>query len=181
MIRVKISISGEQLMMHKMNTDFTQQQVKKKIAKDNFETQAKMAAYTEDDGTLYFPSDWIVGTMIQASKFFKKEKPPLSNVIAGLVSIKPAHISLNTKKYEVDVRNVHNFKAGRFPVGRPLIKDWKASFTFEWNPEILSITPASLKSILTMAGQAVGIGSYRPAHTGPFGRFEITGWEEEVF
>ena len=181
MIRVKISISGEQVMMHKQNIDMLNSQVKKKIAKNDFETQAKMSAYMEDDGTLYFPSKWILGTMINASKFFKREKPPLSNVIAGLVVIKPDHISLNTKKYEVDIDIVHNFKAGRFPVGRPIVKNWKASFTFEWNPEILSITPASLKSILTMAGQAVGIGAYRPAHTGTNGRFEITSWEEEVF
>ena len=183
MIRVKVQIQGDKLMMHRMSSDIIPKQGQKKIAKDDFEAQAKVGAYMEDNGSLYIPNEWIKGVLCGTSKYFKQKQgtPPLRNLIAGLVQINPEHIPLNKKEYKVDIRNVHNFKAGRFPVGRAVVEGWKASFTIEWNPSIIALLPNSIKEILTMGGQIIGIGAYRPEHLGNFGRYEITKWEEEEF
>jgi hypothetical protein len=56
------------------------------------------------------------------------------------------------------------------PRSRPLFPVWATRVSFDINTDYVS--PAALDPIMTEAGSMVGVGDYRPEHTGPFGRFE---------
>ena len=177
MIKINVQIKGTTpLLQHRMATVLKRQKLQTKVEED-FEAMAEKCAYKMEDGTLYAPSTWIMGTLRDASKYFKQQKPPLRQVISGLVIVKPAEISLGTKEYEIDVRTAVNKSKGRINVARPRLNSWTLDFTMEFNPAIAPITADALKDILDMAGKVVGIGSYRPAHAGSFGLFEISKWE----
>jgi hypothetical protein len=55
-----------------------------------------------------------------------------------------------------------------------MFDDWKMTFTAELDTTILS--EKLLRAIIDDAGKRVGLGDFRPATKGPFGRFVVTNW-----
>jgi len=179
-IDVKIRGIGDGLLMHSPRSLYEpKKQLKTKGEEDDFNAMAKMAAYKMEDGTLYIPSEAILGSMRNASKYrkLKRGMPALRQIISGIVTIEPEQISLGTKQYEVDIRPFTMKTGERKLTGRPLLKEWEASFKMKYNPMWFPLPPKDLKEILEIAGQVVGILSFRPEHAGPFGRFKIESWE----
>lgn len=170
------------MLMHSPRTLYAPKPpIKVKGKEDDFKLMAELAAYRMEDGTLYIPSEAILGTLRNASKYRKlgKGMPPLRQVISGLVSIEPSQISLGTKNYEIDIRAITMKTGERKLIGRPLLKEWEAEFTLKYNPRLFPLSPTALKELLELAGNVVGILAYRPEHGGPFGRFEVIEWEVE--
>jgi hypothetical protein len=56
-----------------------------------------------------------------------------------------------------------------------MFDDWKLTFTAELDTTILS--EKLLRAIIDDAGKRVGLGDFRPATKGPFGRFVVTNWK----
>ena len=54
---------------------------------------------------------------------------------------------------------------------RALFQDWTATFTVFADPEL--IDRSMLVNWLTTAGKTIGIGDWRPATSGIFGRFKV--------
>jgi len=184
MISIKVKIRGlpPGLLMHSPRILYDpRKQLKDKGKEDDFKLMAELAAYRMEDGTLYIPSEAILGALRNASKYrkLKRGMPPLRQVISGLVSVEPSQISLGTKNYEIDIRPFTLKTGERKLIARPLLKEWEAEFTLKYNPRLFPLSPTALKEILELAGQVVGILAYRPEHSGPFGRFEIIEWEVE--
>lgn len=143
--------------------------------------QAEEGAYRlkGKKSNLYLPFSYFYGTMVNAAIGMKstKVKSSLKNLIAGCVRVEPEKIDLKTNKFEVDSRTAFNHAIkGRILKHRPKIFPWKADFEIVYNEEM--INPAVLKELLSQAGLRIGIGSYRPAKSGPFGTFKITKWQE---
>lgn len=55
---------------------------------------------------------------------------------------------------------------------RPIFRKWSLQFTLIFDPEI--IERAALVTAATAGGQLIGLGDFRPANGGPFGRFTVT-------
>jgi hypothetical protein len=60
---------------------------------------------------------------------------------------------------------------------RPKLHDWVLGFSLELDLKMFS--PKTLRLIIDDAGSKVGLGDFRPARKGIFGRFVVTKWEEE--
>ena len=75
---------------------------------------------------------------------------------------------------EVDIRSAvnQNVKA-RVITKRPKWNDWTCEFVLVVDDDGL-LTVATIKQIIEYAGRFLGVGSYRPEHTGEFGRFTAT-------
>lgn len=146
---------------------------------------AKRVVYQSSDGTYFFPSTWITGTLSGAGSNYKQtgsRKSLRFLVPTAIVPVGDTVMILNgsgpAKDFEVDSRPVTiPATKGRIMRHRPRFDQWGARFSLRINDDILPVETAH--QLLTDAGVGVGIGDYRPAKGGPFGTFRVTHWEEQ--
>lgn len=143
--------------------------------------QAYAKAYMDHSGTLYIPGPNIFAAIIEAGKFHKVGKRQLTTRDTSLIPagcmIEEMVCSLNTDQFEIDCRSVVNpATGGRRMCYRPRIDNWKLSFTLDIDKTVFD--PKLIRAVLDDAGKKIGLGDYRPARKGPFGRFVVTRWEE---
>ena len=150
------------------------------------EEEAKGALYwTDDKKSLGFPAYNFHRGMIAASTGFKlpsNRKLSLSPVIAGDVTVHPSMISFEKTDYEIFVCRAVVEGKGVLRA-RPLLKDWQLTFEVHWESQQLGkdFHTELLPELLTKLGHSVGIGDFRPAKKGPFGRFVVEGIEYAGF
>lgn len=178
MQKIEVEIRGETpYLMHAFSMEKAEEKEKKKIGREDYESEIKEALYTLPDGTIYVPSTQIHGTLIEAGKKFQipgQRKATFSRIIGGLVIISPDAIRMEPQKYSVDKRAVVvPATKGRVVRYRPKFTDWSLKFQIH-NLEPEQVQSTVLKKILDYAGSYVGIGDFRPSKKGPFGRFIVS-------
>ena len=142
--------------------------------------QAEKKRYVDDKGNLYLPGPNIFACLIQAGTFHKIGKSKVTTLKSSLI---PAGLSvteivcpLGTKEFEVDSRSVViPATGGRIMCHRPRLDSWGCDFTLEVDDDMFH--PDFVREIVEDAGRKVGLGDFRPARKGPFGKFAITGWK----
>ena len=134
----------------------------------------------EIDGKLYQPETHIKGSLVEAGKTQKvvgQGKATYSKIIGYAVEINPFEIVHEKQKWEVfSVLAVNPTTKGRNLLHRPMLKEWKLSFEVVFDEE--QISPNVLKEIFDKAGKFVGIGDWRPAKKGRFGKYLVSLWKE---
>jgi hypothetical protein len=65
---------------------------------------------------------------------------------------------------------------GRILRHRPMFNEWSVTFDLQINTDL--IDERMVREIVNNAGALVGIGDFRPAKKGPYGRFSIASWEK---
>jgi hypothetical protein len=140
------------------------------------EEEADRGVYRDEKG-IYLPAVAFQRAMIRACSGKKVGKTSAKSVVSGAVLIvqeKCYLVDPRTKKpltkWEVDIRRVVVQGRDAIMRSRPLFPVWATRVSFEINTDY--VAPAALDPIMTEAGIMVGVGDYRPEHTGPFGRFE---------
>lgn len=141
--------------------------------------QAQGKLYADADGKLYVPGANIYAAIIEAGKFHKAGK---SKVTTNKTSLVPAGVMISEiicpiegSDWEVDSRSVViPATGGRIMCHRPRVDKWNVSFTLEIDETVFS--PALVRAIVDDAGSKIGLGDYRPARKGPFGRFNVIAW-----
>lgn len=141
--------------------------------------QAKEKLYQIEE-TLYQPSTHLRGCLIEAGKEFSvkgKGKATYSKIIGYSVEVNPMEIPHKKTKWEVfSILTVNPNTKGRSMTHRPMFRDWELEFNITFNEAI--IHPDVLKEILDTAGKIVGIGDWRPAKKGTFGKFDVVKFEK---
>lgn len=145
------------------------------------EEEAEIRAYRNDAGNLCLLESHIKGTLLKASSFYKLQPPngkPVTAkpVIAGCVHVWPEQIDLGIKGYKIDVRPVV-IKHSRVMRARPWIPEWKAEFYIVYDRSMIG-HPEQLRDVLSDAGKRVGLLDFRPEHTGTFGKFQVSRWDQ---
>lgn len=143
------------------------------------EAQASKKLY-EIDGKLYQPETHIKGSLVEAGKDQKvvgKGKSTYSKIVGYAVEVNPFEIIHKKQKWTpYSVLAVNPSTRGRNLLHRPMLKEWELDFEVTFDEEQI---PASiLKEIMERAGKFVGIGDWRPAKKGRFGKFQVTSWKE---
>ena len=144
--------------------------------------QAERKAYADENGNLYLPGPNIFACLIQAGTFHKIGKKAVTTLRSSLI---PAGIALseivcplNTKTFEVDSRSVViPATGGRIMCHRPRLDSWALKFTLEVDEDMFH--PDFVRELVEDAGHKIGLGDFRPARKGPFGKFSITAWRAE--
>ena len=143
--------------------------------------QAEKTAYRHSKtGELFLPGPNIFAAIVQAGMFHKLGKNKLttqkSSLVAAGIVVTDLLIPLGTKEFEVDSRRAVIPVSGAAVLRhRARLDKWGGSFTLQVDGDMFSADLVRL--LVDDAGKKIGVGDYRPARRGPFGRFVVTGWE----
>ena len=133
------------------------------------------------DGKPMIPQPNLFRAIIDGGSFFKAGKSKVttlkSSLIPACLAINEVEISIiHVDPWTVDTRAVRiPSTGGRILAHRPLFNDWRLSFSMELDDSILSVE--ILREIVDTAGKRIGLGDFRPATKGPFGRFRVDEWQ----
>jgi len=151
--------------------------------------QAEAKRYSDSEGRLYIPGPNIFACLIAAGTFHKAGKSKLTTMKTSLI---PAGVIVDDlvcpltdadgnqiKAWEVDSRSVViPSTGGRIMCHRPRVDDWYLKFTLDVDTTMFS--PALVRAVVDDAGKKIGLGDYRPARKGPFGRFVVAHWDAKA-
>jgi hypothetical protein len=136
--------------------------------------------YKTEEGEIYTPSTHIYGMLINASKNFKitgKGKATYSKLIGSSIEVSPDAIVHKIQKWRpFSISAVNPMTRGRMMVIRPMMEVWKLEFNLKFEEDDIPVEV--IKNILDYGGQYVGIGDWRPATKGKYGKFIVTKFEE---
>lgn len=142
--------------------------------------QAQQRLYIGHDGLPMIPSPNLFRCIIDAGTYFKAGKSKVttqkSSLIPACLSIKEIELAIESKEpWTVDTRAVRiPSTGGRILCHRPSFHDWKLSFTLDLDHEFMDAK--LLRDIVDASGKRIGLGDFRPACKGPFGRFVVVAW-----
>jgi hypothetical protein len=143
--------------------------------------QAQAKLYVDSKGKPVLPSPNVLACLVDAGKFLKAGKSKISTNRSSLVpagiSIAEIELPITPQKWECDSRAVVvPSTGGRIMAHRPRFDEWSVSFTLDVDGDLFSETV--VRELLDLGGKRVGIGDFRPARRGPFGRFVVVSWKK---
>jgi hypothetical protein len=139
------------------------------------ENDARARLYPMNGHGNTIPAENIRQSIIAASSRTKIGRRSATSDIAASVYIFPELLDLEGD-WHVDSRAiVIPSTRGRLLRHRPMFNEWKVTFSLQVNVDLVDV--ATVKKIVEDAGALVGLGDFRPARKGPYGRFQVTSWE----
>lgn len=186
-MKIKVTIEGISPLLMNRFTEAAEIQVSGgtsvtlRGSKGTPREQAAPKCYADATGDLYIPGPNIYSAIIAAGAFHKAGK---SKITTQKTSLVPAGIqvddlicSLGTDQWEVDSRSVViPSTGGRIMCHRPRVDQRSLAFTLDVDTSVFD--PKLVRALVDDAGKKIGLGDYRPARKGPFGRFVVKRWEE---
>jgi len=158
---------------------------KSKTSKRETQTPQEIAEakiYKDAEDRIYLPATWFQGCIVEAGKQKKmmgkgSAKATYSKVCGSSVEINPFEILLKEKWKVFSILAVNPTTRGKNVLHRPQFDKWKVDFevTFDENQIEVSV----MKEIFDIAGRQVGVGDWRPAKKGRFGKFQVVSWKEK--
>lgn len=141
---------------------------------------AESKLYLGHDGAPMIPQPNLLRCLVDGGRFHKIGKSQVttatSSMLYACLNIEAAEIPItHNQPWRVDTRAVViPSTKGRILTHRPMFDDWALSFTLELDTAILG--PKLLRQIVDDAGKRIGLGDFRPARKGPYGRFVVKSW-----
>ena len=175
--QVTIEGVGIGILFHSPSVSMFRAKTSKKVIPTP-EDEARDSCYWNEDHTeIGFPSWNIHQALVRAASGLKlpsNKKISLGAIIAGDLSIDPVLIGLGTAEYKIDRRRVVIQRQGIIR-SRAWLPTWKMKFTVAWENSTLEndFDQVLLPELLTICGERIGIGDFRPICKGPFGKFKI--------
>lgn len=137
--------------------------------------RAEFHCYRNKDGKCFIPAEQLRIAMINGGTYLKSKvgtrTKSMKGIIAAVLRVAPEEIIIPDYD-EIDKRSAvnKNVKA-RVMVIRPKWTEWEAQFDMILDNGTL--TKEMISELISVTGNYVGIGSYRPTNNGYFGRFEL--------
>jgi hypothetical protein len=139
------------------------------------EEDAANRLYKLDDGSVYFPAENLRQSVIAAAGRHKIGRRSASGDVAAALLIEPFAMPLEGD-WTVDERPVViPATRGRVLRYRPIFDNWSIEATLHVDTRL--VDAKLLRRIVDDAGDYVGVGDFRPAKKGPYGRFVVDRWE----
>lgn len=151
-----------------------------KRTEDDFQRMAELqfrsSFYLNEKKEPVIPAVNLENVIIQGAKKFRKGPYAKAGVVvlddAELIYDGPRSVDKLFGDSRFVKRDLIPNKAGMTAVTRPQFQKWALEFTVQVDGE--TIDPADVQRALEIAGQAIGMGNWRPRH----GRFVIEKFEE---
>lgn len=146
--------------------------------------QAAAKVYVGHDGKPCIPQPNLFRCLIDAGTFFKAGKSKVttqkSSLIPACLEVVGIELPIITKEgWAVDTRAVRiPSTGGRILCHRPSFNDWRIDFTVSVDTDMMAAK--LVREIVDAAGKRIGLGDFRPACKGPFGKFVVTSWKEHA-
>jgi len=173
-IKYSVEIKGVSPLL--MNRFIPEQLVETKVRRGNAkEVSVEDKLYLTEDGKPYVPSAYIRNSLIEAGKAVKikgKGKSTYSKLLGSSLIVQPDVIIINSSTgwKPFTATAVNPATRGRMTVTRPMFKDWKLEFEVIMPDDI---NEEDFAKIFDEAGRYVGIGDWRPAKKGMYGKFIV--------
>jgi len=166
--RFQVQENGKSTTTHRTNNDDPRE-------------VAEKCLYVGNDGEAMVPGWNVYKSIMEAGKFFKQGKRQLttnvSSMLTGMVFIEEAILPLAPQNWEVDSRPVRMpSTGGRVIRHRPMFNQWKLKFHLSVDTELMDLK--LLRDVVDAAGKRVGLGEFRPACKGMYGKFVVTNWRQ---
>lgn len=187
MIQFKIEIAGESPLLCNRFTDAAMLKVDggtSAIAaasdKGTPRERASERLYIDTAGKPVLPGPNLYRSIIDAGRFHKAGKEKITTTKSSLVPagiwLKEIEMPIVDGAWEPDVRAVVNpATGGRMVACRPRFDRWLVSFTLDVDEKLFG--SSLVRALVDDAGQKIGVGDFRPARKGPFGRFKVVSWK----
>lgn len=146
--------------------------------------QAEAFIYRSPDNVIALPSSNVLRSFVDGGKFHKVGKKQVTtnteSMMYACVAIDELDLPvIYTDDWSVDVRPVVvPATKGRILRYRPRFDVWSLNCTVDLDTSIM--TPVLLRAVIDDAGKRVGLGDYRPARKGPFGRYRVDKYDIDV-
>ena len=133
------------------------------------------------DRSLIIPSPNLLRCLVDGGSFFKAGRKQITtkaeSMLFSCLDIVAAEIPLiHSQAWTVDTRAVViPATKGRILAHRPRFDDWALEFSLDLDTSI--VQESLLREIVDAAGKRVGLGDFRPARKGPFGKFRVDEWK----
>lgn len=180
----EVKIEGiSPLLINRFKEQAEVPQKMKKSGKKDYGTpreQAESSAYVDPNGKMWIPSTWPKGCLSTVASDYKLpgSRKSVKSVIGGAVIPVDEKIyfdeEFQLKDIEVDSRPCVVQRA-RIMRHRARLEKWSLTFCIQIEDSILE--PSNVHEMLSDSGRRAGIGDFRPARGGPFGRFAVTQWK----
>lgn len=134
-------------------------------------------------GQATIPQPNLLRCLVEGGRFYKIGKSQVttakSSMLFACIDIEGAEISIvHQQPWKVDTRAVRiPSTGGRILAHRPMFDDWRLEFVMDVDTTIMSTR--LMRQIVDDAGKRVGLGDFRPATKGPYGRFVVAHWQEQ--
>jgi hypothetical protein len=143
--------------------------------------QADVKVYKDSNGKPVIPSPNLMACLVDAGKFIKAGKSKISTTRSSLVpagiTIPEIELPITPQKWECDSRAVVvPATGGRIMAHRPRFDEWALKFTLDVDESLFG--EAVVRELVDLGGKRIGLGDFRPARRGPFGRFKVVGWKK---
>lgn len=182
---VTVKIDGvSPILINRFKENDEQPKPVKKHGKRDYGTprqQAEQTAYRDgEDGKLWVPWSWISGAIATVASDYKiaGSRKSVKSVSGGAITLTDEKIyfaeGYELKDIEIDSRPCVVQRA-RIMRHRARLESWSLEFSVEIDDTILGLD--EVQAILSDAGRRSGLGDYRVAKGGPFGKFMVTKWE----
>lgn len=142
--------------------------------------QAEKKLYTDEKGNFIIPSPNLFRAIMDAGTFFKMGKSKVTTMKTSIIPscvfmVDPYNILTTKDGWKTDTRPVRiPSTGGRIQCHRPCFDDWELPFTLELDESVMK--ESFLREIIDTAGSRIGLGDFRPACKGQFGRFKVLCW-----
>ena len=148
--------------------------------------RAEKKLYVDQQGIIHVPGVNVFRSIIDAGIYHKAGRTKITTQKSSLVPAAMSFVEMTCPiinpaggmiAWEVDSRSVViPSTGGRIMAHRPRFDRWRLVFTVEYDPTMFA--PTLVRTLVDDAGRRVGLGDFRPARKGPFGKFVVTKWEE---
>jgi len=154
--------------------------------------KARAKIYRDDDGRIALPAEMLMGSLVFAGQKVKNGKKQISTAktttLFELLQLNNISLPLHNGQADangdlpwvVDQRKGIGNQA-KTPtavcITRPKFPKWEFDCEIEYDET--KIHTEVVRQLFTVAGSSEGLGSFRPNKKGPFGRFQVTKWDEE--
>lgn len=142
------------------------------------------------DDAVGLPQEYLLACLTAAGKWVKFDarrnmSSTTESLVPALLDIEESFFPFPTLDggtelpWKVDKRRGVNPQTnGANLIIRPMYENWSFEFTLSFDEKELS--EETVKDLVAKAGKRVGLGDYRPARKGPFGKFVIRAWEKVI-
>jgi hypothetical protein len=137
--------------------------------------------YVGLDGKIMVPQPNLLRSIVDGGRFHKAGKKQITtkeeSMMFSCLDIEGISIPvIHQQGWKVDTRPVVNPSTkGRILCHRPMFDDWRLEFIVHLDITLLG--PGIFRQIVDDAGNRIGLGDFRPARKGPYGRYRVDHWE----
>ena len=157
---------------------------KSKDVKREINTPKEIAGaklYEDSEGKIYLPATWFQGCIVESGKQKKmlgtgSARATYSKIAGSGVEINPFEIVLKADWKVFSILAVNPTTKGKIVLHRPQFDKWKVNFEVVFDEAQIEVPV--MKELFDIAGRSVGVGDWRPAKKGRFGKFQVVEWKE---